>query len=97
MRHSIEKPRDFLNSNIKGTFEVLEACKKFKPRHLVIASSSSVYGANEEMPFKENSNSDTPISFYAASKKATESMAYSYSHQFGLNITALRFLLFMVR
>ena len=90
VRYSIENPRSYLNSNIFGTFELLEACKLFKPKHLLISSTSSVYGANQNIPFKEN-NSDKPMSFYAASKKSTEIIAHSYSHIYKIPTTVFDF------
>lgn len=91
VRYSIENPRSYLNSNIFGTFELLEACKLYKPKHLLISSTSSVYGANQNIPFEENNNSDKPMSFYAASKKSTEIMAHSYSHIYKIPTTVFRF------
>ncbi len=91
VRHSIENPRAYLESNIVGTFELLEAARSFPPKHLLIASSSSTYGANEKMPYKENDDSDHPVSFYAATKKSTESIAHSYSHLYKIPITMFRF------
>ena len=91
VRHSIEHPRSFLESNIIGTFEILEAAKECPPHHLLLASTSSVYGANKEIPYIETEKTDHQMSFYAASKKSTESMAHSYSHLFNLPITVFRF------
>ena len=91
MRYSIENPRAYLQSNINGTFELLEAARAYPPKHTLLASSSSVYGANEDMPFKETAKSDCQMSFYAATKKSTENMAHSYSHLFELPITMFRF------
>jgi UDP-glucuronate 4-epimerase len=91
VRNSIENPRDYLESNICGTFELLEAARKFKPTHMLLASTSSAYGANTSMPFNENMKADTQISFYAATKKATENMSHSYSHLFEMPITMFRF------
>ena len=82
VRHSIENPRSYLDSNLVGTFEVLEASRSFPPKHLLIASTSSAYGANTNMPFNEKMAADHQLSFYAATKKATENMAHSYSHLF---------------
>ncbi len=84
-------PRDYLNSNIIGTFEVLEAARQTPPKHLLMASTSSAYGANTEMPYAETMKADWPVSFYAATKKATETMAHSHSHIYGLPITMFRF------
>ena len=91
VRYSIEKPRAYLESNILGTFELLEAARAFPPNHILLASTSSVYGANKNMPFNENDKADHQMSFYAATKKSTESMAHSYSHLFNLPVTIFRF------
>ena len=91
VRHSLERPRDYLRSNIDGTFEVLEAARALKPQHLLIASTSSVYGGNEKLPFSETDAADHPLTFYAASKKATESMSHCYAHLHGLPTTLFRF------
>ena len=89
VRYSMEKPRVYLNSNIIGTYNVIEVAKKVK--HLLIASSSSVYGSNKRSPFKETDKTQTQLSVYAATKKSTESIAHSYSHIWKLPITVLRF------
>ena len=91
VRYSIENPRCYLESNIGGTFELLEAARAFPPDHMLLASTSSAYGANENMPYKENDKADHQMSFYAATKKSTESMAHSYSHLFNLPVTMFRF------
>ena len=91
VRYSIENPRSYLESNVLGTFEILEAVREFPVKHLLIASTSSAYGANTEMPFRENTKADHQISFYAATKKSTETMAHSYSHIYGTPITMFRF------
>ena len=91
VRYSIDKPRTYLSSNIIGTFNVIELSHKFKVKHLLIASSSSVYGANKNMPYKENDNVKSQLSIYAATKLATESMAHSYSNIWKTPITMLRF------
>lgn len=91
VRYSIEKPRDYLESNINGTFELLEAARAFRPEHMLLASTSSAYGANEKMPYEENVKADHQMSFYAATKKSTENMAHSYAHLFDLPITMFRF------
>jgi UDP-glucuronate 4-epimerase len=91
VRYSIENPRSYLESNIVGTFELLEAARAFPPQHMLLASTSSVYGANEEMPYKEIDKADHQMSFYAATKKSTENMAHSYAHLFDLPITMFRF------
>jgi UDP-glucuronate 4-epimerase len=91
VRYSIENPEVYLNSNIVGTFNIIELAKKIKAKHLIIGSSSSVYGANKKMPFKEIDKTDHQISFYAATKKSTESLAHTYSSLWKLPITMLRF------
>ena len=91
VRYSIENPRAYLESNIIGTFELLEAASTFTPEHMLLASTSSAYGANEDMPYKESVKADHQMSFYAATKKSTENMAHSYAHLFDLPITMLRF------
>jgi UDP-glucuronate 4-epimerase len=91
VRYSLENPAAFLNSNLVGFGHVLEGCRHYGVQHLVYASSSSVYGANTTMPFSVHHNVDHPLSLYAASKKANELMAHSYSHLFSLPTTGLRF------
>ena len=91
VRYSVENPRAYLESNINGTFELLEAARTFPPKHMLLASTSSVYGANEEIPYRETVNVDHQMSFYAATKKSTENMAHSYAHLFDLPITMFRF------
>jgi UDP-glucuronate 4-epimerase len=91
VRNSITNPFDYTTSNLVGFANVLECCKLFRIKHLIYASSSSVYGGNEKFPFKENIKIDEPISYYAASKKSNELMAHSYSHLFKLPTTGLRF------
>ena len=91
VRYSLENPYSYINSNIVGFINILEECRKNSIDHLVYASSSSVYGGNTEMPFSETHNVDHPISIYAASKKANELMAHSYSHLYALPTTGLRF------
>ena len=91
VRYSIENPDVYLNSNILGTFNVLKVSDKIKVKHLIIGSSSSVYGANKKIPFKEIDKTDNQISFYAATKKSTESLAHSYSSLWKLPVTMLRF------
>lgn len=91
VRYSIDNPRAYLESNIIGTFELLEAARAFPPKHMLLASTSSAYGANTEMPYRETDKADHQMSFYAATKKSTESMAHSYAHLFGLPITMFRF------
>ena len=90
VRYSIENPRAYLESNINGTFELLEAARAYPPEHMLLASTSSAYGANEDMPYRETVKADHQISFYAATKKSTENMAHSYAHLFGLPITMFR-------
>ena len=91
VRYSIENPDVYLNSNILGTFNVLKVSDKIKVKHLIIGSSSSVYGANMKIPFREIDKTDNQISFYAATKKSTESLAHSYSSLWKLPVTMLRF------
>ena len=91
VRYSIENPDVYLNSNILGTFNVLKVSDKIKVKHLIIGSSSSVYGANKKIPFREIDKTDNQISFYAATKKSTESLAHSYSSLWKLPVTMLRF------
>ncbi|AVW93606.1 NAD-dependent epimerase/dehydratase family protein [Celeribacter baekdonensis] len=91
VRYSIENPRSYLESNIIGTFELLEAARAYPPKHMLLASTSSAYGANTDMPYCETDKADHQMSFYAATKKSTENMAHSYAHLFGLPITMFRF------
>lgn len=91
VRYSIENPRAYMESNLIGTFELLEAARAFPPRHMLLASTSSAYGANTEMPYQETQKADHQVSFYAATKKSTENMAHSYAHLFDLPITMFRF------
>ncbi|MEN2787182.1 NAD-dependent epimerase/dehydratase family protein [Sphingomonas qilianensis] len=91
VRYSIDNPRAYLESNIVGTFELLEAARAYPPQHMLIASTSSAYGANTEMPYRETDKADHQMSFYAATKKAGENMAHSYAHLFDLPITMFRF------
>ena len=91
VRYSIVNPDVYLNSNIFGTFNVIKISNKIKVKHLIIGSSSSVYGANKKIPFQEIDKTDHQISFYAATKKSTESLAHSYSSLWKLPITILRF------
>ena len=91
VRYSLENPHAYINSNIVAFTNVLEACRAIQSRHLVYASSSSVYGGNTKLPFSETDNVDHPVSLYAATKKANELMAYTYSHLYGLPTTGLRF------
>jgi UDP-glucuronate 4-epimerase len=91
VRYSLENPRSYIDSNIVGTFNVMEAARRLKVQHLLMASTSSVYGANEQMPFSETDKTDTPLTIYAATKKAGESMAHSYAHLWDLPVTMFRF------
>ena len=91
VRYSLENPHAYVDSNLVGFVNVLEGCRHNNVKHLVYASSSSVYGANETMPFVESDNVDHPVSLYAASKKANELMAHTYSHLYSLPTTGLRF------
>jgi len=91
VRYSIKKPRVYLDSNITGTYNIIELAKKVNVKHLLIASSSSVYGANKKLPFKEIDKTETQLSIYAATKKSTESIAHSYSNIWKIPITMLRF------
>jgi len=91
VRYSLENPRAYINSNIVGTFNVMDAAKRANVKHLLMASTSSVYGANEEMPFSENHKVDTPLTIYAATKKAGESMAHAHAHLWNIPITMFRF------
>jgi UDP-glucuronate 4-epimerase len=91
VRHSLTAPHDYIDSNICGFLNVLEGCRHARTRHLLYASSSSVYGANTRMPFSVGQNVDHPLSLYGASKKANELMAHAYAHLFDLPVTGLRF------
>ena len=91
VRYSADNPAAYVQSNITGFLNVLEACRAHPPKHLVFASSSSIYGAGAHLPFSEDQITDQPISFYGATKKSNELMAYSYAHLHGLMITGLRF------
>ena len=91
VRYSLENPHSYIDSNLVGFTNILEACRHFDVGHLVYASSSSVYGLNEEMPFHEGQNTDHPLALYGATKKANELLAHSYSHLFNLPTTGLRF------
>ncbi|WP_206057412.1 NAD-dependent epimerase/dehydratase family protein [Nitratireductor sp. XY-223] len=90
-RHSLENPRDLLDSNIIGTLNVMEAARTPEVDHLLMASSSSVYGANDDMPLNETEKADTQLTAYAATKKANESMAHAHAHVWGVPTTMLRF------
>lgn len=91
VRYSIEHPRAYIDANIIGSFNVMEAARRQQVAHLLMASTSSVYGANTDMPFDENQKCDTQMSFYAATKKANEAMAHSWAHIHGVPITLFRF------
>ena len=91
VRYSLENPHAYIDSNVVGTFNVMDAARLNSVKHLMIASTSSVYGANEHMPFNEREKADTQLTIYAATKKAGESMAHSYSHIYGIPITIFRF------
>ena len=91
VRYSLENPRAYIDSNIVGFLNILEACRHIGCEHLVYASSSSVYGANRKLPFAVEDSVDHPVSLYAASKKANELMAHTYSHLYGIPTTGLRF------
>ena len=91
VRYSLENPRAYVNSNMMGFLNILEGCRNHNVKHLVFASSSSVYGANTKVPFSEKDNVDHPVSLYAATKKSNELMAHSYAHLYGIPCTGLRF------
>ena len=91
VRYSLENPSAYINSNIVGFSNILDACKKTEVKNLLYASSSSVYGGNTKIPFSENDSVNHPISLYAATKRSNELMAHSYSHLYGLSCTGLRF------
>jgi len=91
VRYSLENPQVYVDSNITGTLNILEACRHYPVRHLVYASSSSVYGDNAKIPFSVEDVADNPVSLYAATKKSNELMAHTYAHLFGISCTGLRF------
>jgi len=91
VRYSLENPEAYVRSNVDGTFNLLEIMRPSPPKHFIFASTSSVYGANRVMPFRENDRADHPLTLYAATKKAGELMAHSYAHLFDIPTTALRF------
>ena len=91
VRYSIENPESYVDANLIGTFRLLEAMRAFPPAHSLLASTSSVYGANTTMPYAETAKADTQMSFYAATKKANEAMAHSYAHLYALPTTMFRF------
>lgn len=91
VRYSLDNPQAYIDSNLVGFMNVLEACRIYPPHHLIFASSSSVYGLNSQVPFSTNQNTDHPVSLYAATKKANEVIAHSYAHLFNIPVTGLRF------
>jgi UDP-glucuronate 4-epimerase len=91
VRYSLKNPHAYVDSNVTGFLNVLEACRHHRCGHLVYASTSSVYGANRKLPFSVHANTDHPVSLYAATKKANELMAHAYSHLFGIPVSGLRF------
>lgn len=91
VRYSIEDPKSYVQANLLGAYELLEAVRAHKPDHVLMASTSSVYGANTQMPYKETDKVDTQMSFYAATKKANEAMAHSYAHLYDIPTTMFRF------
>ncbi|WP_397541275.1 NAD-dependent epimerase/dehydratase family protein [Roseovarius salis] len=91
VRYSLENPAAYVDANVVGSFNVMEAARRHGVRHLMMASTSSVYGANTDMPYAETMKADTPMSFYAATKKATESMGHAYAHLWDLPTTMFRF------
>jgi len=91
VRYSLENPRAYVDANLVGTFNVMECARELEVDHLLMASTSSVYGANEDMPFDEREKTDTPLTLYAATKKANEAMGHSYAHLWNLPITMFRF------
>jgi UDP-glucuronate 4-epimerase len=91
VRYSLENPRAYVDANLVGTFNVLELARETAPGHLLIASTSSVYGANRDMPFREDQRADMPMTLYAATKRAGEHMAHSYAHLWSIPVTMMRF------
>jgi UDP-glucuronate 4-epimerase len=91
VRYSLDNPREYMTSNLVGFLNILEGCRHGNIEHLLFASSSSVYGSNEHLPFHESDSTDHPISLYGATKKSNEVMAHSYSHLFNISVTGLRF------
>jgi len=91
VRYSLENPRAYIESNVIGSFNILELCRELRPRHLLIASTSSVYGANTDFPLAETDRSDHPLTVYAATKKSVETIAHSYAHLWDMPITIFRF------
>lgn len=91
VRYSIEHPETYIQSNLVGFFNILECCRQYPVKHLIYASSSSVYGNNKSMPYRESDKTDSPVSLYAATKKSNEMMAYSYAALYKIPVTGLRF------
>ncbi len=91
VRYSLENPRAYLDSNLAGAFNLLECMREIPPKHALLASTSSVYGANRAIPFRETDRADHPLTLYAATKKANEEMAHAYAHLFAIPVTMLRF------
>lgn len=91
VRYSIDNPDSYIQANLVGFFNILEACRFYPVKHLIFASSSSVYGGNEKVPFSTSDKVDTPVSLYAATKKSNELMAHAYSKLYGIKVTGLRF------
>jgi UDP-glucuronate 4-epimerase len=91
VRYSIEAPQTYVESNLVGSWNVLELARELKPRHLLLGSTSSIYGANRDVPFRETDKADEPLNLYAATKKGMEAMGWSYAHLFGIPTTTLRF------
>ncbi len=91
VRYSIDNPKSYVEANLLGVYELLEAARAHPPQHLLMASTSSIYGANTQMPYKETDKVDTQMSFYAATKKANEAMAHSYAHLYNVPTTMFRF------
>jgi len=91
VRYSLENPKAYVDSNLIGSWNILELAKAVQPKHLLLASTSSIYGANEKIPFAETDRADEPMTLYAATKKSAELMAHSYAHLYGVPTTAFRF------
>jgi UDP-glucuronate 4-epimerase len=91
VRYSLENPRSYIDSNVVGTFNVMETARRLQVAHLLMASTSSVYGANEQMPYAETDKADMPLTIYAATKKATEAMGHAYAHLWNIPTTMFRF------
>jgi UDP-glucuronate 4-epimerase len=91
VRYSIDHPETYISANLVGTFNLLESVRQLKPKHFLMASTSSVYGGNDAMPFRESERTDFPVSLYAATKKAGEAMSHSYAHLFNVPTTCFRF------